>query len=81
MKNLKPLKTEKDYEAALKEVERVWSARLGTPEGDRPLDILATLIDAYESEHYRDGPTGSSRSHQIPHGTAGPVSQESSRAC
>lgn len=51
MKNLKPLKTEKDYEAALKEMERVWGARLGTPDGDR-LDILATLIDAYESEHY-----------------------------
>jgi HTH-type transcriptional regulator/antitoxin HigA len=51
MKNLKPLKTEKDYEAALKEIERVWGARLGTPEGDR-LDILATLIDVYESEHY-----------------------------
>ncbi len=51
MKNLKPLKTEKDYEAALREIERVWGARLGTPEGNR-LDILATLIDVYESEHY-----------------------------
>ena len=51
MKDLKPLKTEKDYEAALKEIDRVWGARLGTPGGDR-LDILATLVDAYESEHY-----------------------------
>jgi HTH-type transcriptional regulator/antitoxin HigA len=51
MKSLRPLKTEKDYESALKEMERAWGARLGTPDGDR-LDILATLVDAYESEHY-----------------------------
>lgn len=51
MKNLKPIRTEDDYEAALQEIERLWGARSGTPEGDR-LDILATLIDAYENEHY-----------------------------
>jgi HTH-type transcriptional regulator/antitoxin HigA len=36
---------------ALAEVERLWGARLGTPEGDR-LDVLATLIDACEHEHH-----------------------------
>ncbi len=51
MKNLKPIKTEGDYEAALEEVERLWGAPSGTPKGDR-LDILATLIDAYENDHY-----------------------------
>ena len=51
MKNLKPIRTKADYEAALEEVESLWGARVGTSEGDR-LDILATLIDAYESEHY-----------------------------
>ena len=50
MKNLKPIRTEADYEAALAEIERLWGARTGTPQGDR-LDILATLIDAYENEH------------------------------
>jgi HTH-type transcriptional regulator / antitoxin HigA len=48
---LKPIRNEADYEAALVEVERLWGAALGTPEGDR-LDILATLIDAYEAKHY-----------------------------
>lgn len=48
--NVKPIRSEKDYEAALKEVERLWGARLGTAEGDR-LDVLATLIDAYEATH------------------------------
>ena len=51
MKNLKPIGTKADYEAALVVIERLWGARAGTPEGDR-LDILATLVDAYENEHY-----------------------------
>lgn len=51
MKSLKPIRTKADYEAALEEVEHLWGARVGTSEGDR-LDILATLIAAYESEHY-----------------------------
>lgn len=51
MPNLKPIRTEEDYDAALSEVERLWGAKLGTSEGDR-LDVLATLIDAYEQAHY-----------------------------
>ena len=43
--------TEADYEVALAEVERLWGAKNGTPNGDR-LDALATLIDAYETERY-----------------------------
>jgi HTH-type transcriptional regulator/antitoxin HigA len=49
--DIKPIRTKRDYEAALKDVERLWGAKGGTREGDR-LDVLATLIDAYESEHY-----------------------------
>lgn len=48
---LKPIRTEADYEAALAEVERLWGAPSGTPKGDR-LDVLATLIDAYETKQY-----------------------------
>lgn len=44
--DIKPIRSEVDYEAALAEVERLWGAWLGTPEGDR-LDVLVTLIDAY----------------------------------
>src|SRR6185295_14148101 len=52
MKNsVKPIRSEKDYEAALKEVERLWGAKDGTPEGDR-LDVLATLIESFEEKHY-----------------------------
>jgi HTH-type transcriptional regulator / antitoxin HigA len=48
---LKPIRNEADYEAALKEIERLWGARSGTSEGDR-LDVLATLIDAYEAKAF-----------------------------
>jgi HTH-type transcriptional regulator/antitoxin HigA len=48
---VKPIRSKRDHEAALEEVERLWGAKVGTREGDR-LDVLATLIDAYETEHY-----------------------------
>ncbi len=48
---MKPIRTKADYRRALAEVDRLWGARSGTPAGDR-LDILATLIDAYEAEHH-----------------------------
>ena len=43
---LKPIRTEADYDAALAEIGRLWEAKSGTPDGDR-LDVLATLIEAY----------------------------------
>ena len=49
--DIKPIRSERDYEAALAEIERLWGAKSGTPEGDR-LDVLVTLVDAYETEHY-----------------------------
>ncbi len=48
---LKPIRTQADHEAAMAEIERLWGAKIGTPEGDR-LDVLATLVDAYETKHY-----------------------------
>lgn len=51
MGDIKPIRSEADYQAALAQVETLWGSNLGTPEGDR-LDVLATLIDAYEAEHH-----------------------------
>ena len=51
MTEIKPIRSEADYEEALSEVERLWGAPSGTLDGDR-LDVLATLIDAYEDEHH-----------------------------
>ncbi|WP_374834085.1 helix-turn-helix domain-containing protein [Paenochrobactrum pullorum] len=49
--DLKPIRTESDYDEALADVERLWGAKSGTPEGDR-LDVLATLIDVYVAKNY-----------------------------
>lgn len=48
---IKPIKTESDYEAALREIEVLFDAVPGTTEGDR-LDVLTTLVEAYEEKHY-----------------------------
>jgi HTH-type transcriptional regulator/antitoxin HigA len=47
---LNPIRSKADYENALAELECLWGADRGTVAGDR-LDLLATLIDAYEAEH------------------------------
>ena len=49
-----PIKTEADYEATLKEIEGLMSAEPDSPQGDR-LDVLVTLVEAYEREHYPIG--------------------------
>jgi HTH-type transcriptional regulator / antitoxin HigA len=52
---MKPIRTEADYEAALEEVAALWGAASNTPKGDR-LDVLATLIDVYEAKHHAMDP-------------------------
>ncbi|MBW2251693.1 MAG: helix-turn-helix domain-containing protein [Deltaproteobacteria bacterium] len=49
--DIKPIKTESDYNAALVEIERLMEADLNTPEGDK-LDVLTTLVEAYEEKYY-----------------------------
>ena len=51
MKVQKPICTPQQYKAALAEIEKLWGAESGSPEGER-LDAIATLIDRYEAEHY-----------------------------
>jgi len=48
---IKPIRTKADYRAALKEIEALMAAERDTPEGDR-LDVLVTLVEAYEKKHY-----------------------------
>lgn len=51
MMDIHPIKTEQDYDAALVEIEQLWGAEADTPEGDK-LDVLLTLVEAYEDKHY-----------------------------
>jgi len=49
--NIKPIKTEQDYKIALKRLEQIFDARIGTAESDEA-DVIGLLIDEYEKKHY-----------------------------
>ena len=49
--NIRPIKNEADYEAALSEIGQLFEAKPGTEAGDR-LDVLVTLVEAYEEREY-----------------------------
>ena len=49
--NISPIKTQRDYRRALKDIEGLMAAKRGTPDGDR-LDVLVTLVEAWEAKHY-----------------------------
>ena len=49
--NIKPIKTEQDYQDALNRLETIFDAKSGTSEGDE-LEILGLLIDDYENKHF-----------------------------
>ena len=48
---IKPIRNDKDHASALKELERLWGAAPGSPEEDK-LEVLATLVEAYEAKHH-----------------------------
>ena len=49
--NIKPIKTNKDYQKAIVRLEQLFDAKPGSKEGDE-LEVLGILIDAYEREHF-----------------------------
>jgi len=49
--NIKPIKTKKDYNLALAEIDKLWGTPENTPKGDK-LDIMITLVEAWENKHY-----------------------------
>src|SRR6266849_1725634 len=49
--DIKPIKNERDYEKALRRAESLWKSPEGSAESDE-MDVLATLVEAYEREHY-----------------------------
>lgn len=51
MVDVSPVRTDEEHEAALGEIEGLMAAQPGTSEGDR-LDVLVTLVQAYEAEHH-----------------------------
>lgn len=52
---IRPIKTEQDYNAAMIRIEELWGAKKDTPKGDE-LDLLVTLVESYETKHYPIAP-------------------------
>lgn len=50
-RRIKPIKTERDYQTAFKEIEQLWDAKPNSTKGDR-LEVLVTLVEAYEQKRY-----------------------------
>jgi len=51
---IKPIRTDPDHQRALRDIERLWGAPEGTPEGDA-LDVLITLVNAFEEQRWPIG--------------------------
>jgi HTH-type transcriptional regulator / antitoxin HigA len=49
--DIRPIRTDKHYRAALAEIEALWHAKEGTDEGDK-LDVLVTLVETYEERRW-----------------------------
>jgi HTH-type transcriptional regulator / antitoxin HigA len=52
---IKPIKTEQDYNNSLRRIEELWGAKKDSPQGDE-LDLLVTLVESYEMRHYPIAP-------------------------
>ena len=52
---IKPIKTENDYNESIKRIEKLWGSKKDTPEGDE-FDLLVTLVESYEMRHYPIAP-------------------------
>lgn len=53
--DIRPIKTEKDYNDSIKRIEELWGAKKDTPQGDE-LDLLVTLVESYEIKLYPIAP-------------------------
>jgi len=52
---IRPIKTEMDYNQSITRIEELWGAKKDSPEGDE-LDLLCTLTESYEMKHYPIAP-------------------------
>lgn len=49
--DIRPVRTEQDYEAAMTRINTLWGAPAGSPEGDE-LEVWSILVERFESEHH-----------------------------
>ena len=66
---IKPIRNDEELKAAFERLEAIFQAEAETPEADE-MEVLVTLIEAYENKHYPINPARSDRSNQISDGAA-----------
>ena len=66
----RPIKTDQEHAAALREIDGLMQATAGTPDGDR-LDLLVTLVEVYEIKALADRSTRPDRGNPLHDGTEG----------
>jgi len=66
--DISPIKNQRNYRKALKEIDGLMSAKRNTPDGDR-LDVLVTLVEAWERKKLSNGPSGPGGGDQVPYGS------------
>ena len=49
--DIHPIRNDRDHARALRQIEKLWGARAGSPEAEK-LEVLVTLVDAYEAKHH-----------------------------
>ena len=54
---IRSIRNDEDHAAAVREIERLWGAAVGTEEGNK-LDILATLVEKYEDRRWPNNVSG-----------------------
>ena len=52
---IRPIKTDTDYNESIKRIDDLWGSKKDTPQGDE-LDLLVTLVESYEMKHYPIAP-------------------------
>lgn len=52
---IRPIKTEDDYNSSIQRIEELWGSKKDTIEGDE-LDLLCTIVESYEMNHYPIAP-------------------------
>jgi HTH-type transcriptional regulator/antitoxin HigA len=53
--DIRPIRGKRDHAEAVRQIGKLWGARAGSPEAEK-LEVLATLVDAYEAKHHRIDP-------------------------
>ena len=53
--DVEPIRNDRDHARAVRQIEKLWGAKKGSP-GAKKLEVLVTLVDAYEAKHHRIDP-------------------------